>query len=344
MPRPTPFLLHAWLAAWWRWYGRNRQLAVHTARRSGRLVAALPLTEEPGDLGISIARFVGAPDSTFADVLLAAGEDAETARLLLRTAACRHGLLQLFTLGPESRLAGLVSPRALHPRARAPVMDIGNGWDETFARKTSSKRRALYRRRWRQLNGLGHVDVAIALDSADVEAALEDAFLIHARRWKGRGDVSHFADDTGRAFNRDALTALARREMTRIITLRCNGEPIAFSCNLALGDRMYVYRLGFDPRYAQWSPGILTTLESLRIGAAEGIRTVEFLRGTERYKVELADMIDVLSEAVVSGGGIRSALGGHVLMGGTRIRRATGRARRRARDATHALIERGGRR
>lgn len=343
MPRPTPFLLHDWLTAWVRCYGGDVRLAVHTARRSGRLVAALPLIETPTRLG-TIARFVGAPDSTFADVLLAESEGAETAGRLLRAAGERHGVIHLFTLAPESRVSSLVSASSLRPRARAPVMEIRAGWDETLAQKTSSKRRSLYRRRWRQLAALGDVDVDLANDEAGVEAALEDAFDIHSRRWEGRRDVSHFADGRGRDFNRDAVTALARRDMARIVTLRCRGDPIAFSCYLMLRGRMYLYRLAFDPEYARFSPGILTTLESLRIGAAEGLRTVEFLRGTERYKLELADRVDVLNEAIISGGGVRGAVGARVLAGGTRLHGAVEQGRRRTREAAQALIPRGGRR
>ena len=44
MPRPSPFMLHAWLDEWWRVnIGGDARLAVVSARRDGRLVGALPL-------------------------------------------------------------------------------------------------------------------------------------------------------------------------------------------------------------------------------------------------------------------------------------------------------------
>jgi CelD/BcsL family acetyltransferase involved in cellulose biosynthesis len=42
-PRPSPFMLHAWVTEWWRHHGDGVELAVHVARRDGRLLAALPL-------------------------------------------------------------------------------------------------------------------------------------------------------------------------------------------------------------------------------------------------------------------------------------------------------------
>ncbi len=43
MPRPSPWLLHGWLAEWWKHYGEGADLRVHVAFRDGRLVGALPL-------------------------------------------------------------------------------------------------------------------------------------------------------------------------------------------------------------------------------------------------------------------------------------------------------------
>ena len=42
MPRPSPFLLHGWLAEWWRHYGEGAEFAVQVARSDGRLAGALP--------------------------------------------------------------------------------------------------------------------------------------------------------------------------------------------------------------------------------------------------------------------------------------------------------------
>src|SRR5689334_19579260 len=61
-PRPSPFLLHGWLAAWWKHYGEGCRLAVVTARRGERLVGVLPLyVSRQGP--VRVARFLGAHES-----------------------------------------------------------------------------------------------------------------------------------------------------------------------------------------------------------------------------------------------------------------------------------------
>jgi len=336
MPRPTPFLLHGWLVPWWRHYGAGREPAIHVSRAGGRLAAALPLMVGRTCARTPVARFVGAPDSTLADIVAPAETDERTLHRLLDAAVAEHRLLDLYSLAPDGHLASILPARCLRTRTRAPVMDMRDGWEDVFARKTSGRRRALYRRRWRQLRAAGPVELSVATEERDVAPALEDAFRIHALRWRGRPDVSTFADERGREFNRAAMAALARSGCVRMVTLRVAGAPVAFTCSLHTGGRMFLYRLAFDPQYGRCSPGILVTLEAIRLAAEEGATHVEFLRGTERYKTELGDRFDVLSEAVVARGG-RAQVAKALVNGGTRANRAMVASRRAGRQLAKAL-------
>ena len=110
MARPSPFLLHGWLAAWWREYGDGATLAVHTARRHGELIGAAPMFVRPR-LGVSVASFLGGEHSALADLLLA--EDAEPAvagLLAKRIAGSEAGYVDVHGL-PET--AARASARAL---------------------------------------------------------------------------------------------------------------------------------------------------------------------------------------------------------------------------------------
>ena len=58
MPRPSPFLLHGWLAEWWRHYGEGAEFAVQVARSDGRLAGALPVVVRRR-AGVRVASFMG---------------------------------------------------------------------------------------------------------------------------------------------------------------------------------------------------------------------------------------------------------------------------------------------
>jgi CelD/BcsL family acetyltransferase involved in cellulose biosynthesis len=297
MPRPSPFLLHAWLLEWFRHYGSTSELAVQAVFHDGTLVGAFPLVHKTWR-GLRVARFLGGQQSSLADLLLAPSEDPKTGAMLIERASSEHDFAELFGLGADSRLARTAAPGRLHlfKRADAPVLDLTDDWDALYAAKVSAKKRSQHRRRLGQLQEQGSVEFSLARSRQEVELALGDAFRLHALRWEAhtRQDGSGFVTPTGVSFHRTALGALADQDVVRLMTLRFAGRAIAFSLAFALSGRLYGYRLGFDPSFARHSPGILTLLELIASASNEGIRRVEFLGAADRFKLELADHLEPL--------------------------------------------------
>jgi len=294
MARPSPYLLHGWLAAWWRHFGRGADLQVHVARRDGRLVGALPLVARRRR-GVRVARFVGAADSALADLLLADASDRESAAALAERAAAEdNDLAELFGLPAASRLAAALGPGRLEvvPRVAAPVLDLSAGWDALYRDRVSPKHRKAHRRNRRQLAAMGGLQTSEAATTLELGVALDEAFALHALRWRDRPDGSGFATARGRAFQRDAIRALAGT--ARIVTLRLDARPIAFTAFFLLGETMVLHRLAFDPQFGRWSPGALVTHDALAVGAARGARRVELLGGAEPYKRALTDRAEPL--------------------------------------------------
>jgi CelD/BcsL family acetyltransferase involved in cellulose biosynthesis len=310
MPRPSPFLLHAWLTTWWRHYGDATGLRVHVARRDGRLQGALPLHVARRS-GLRVLRFLGDESAALADVLVAADAPPDTAARLVGHATSDGGdFADLFGLPAGSRLAAATNGGlTLVPRVEAPVLELLPDWEAVYRSRTSSKRRGLHRRRRRQLAGLGELSIEVA-DSLDrLEPALEAAFALHEARWRDRPEGSGFATPAGRRFHRDALRAIAPLGVPRILVLRIAGRPVACNYFLLLGDRMYFHELAFDPEFARFSPGQVATLDAIAAAAEAGARRVEFLGGAERYKLELADRFEPLYQGLGLAGTRRGRAG-----------------------------------
>jgi CelD/BcsL family acetyltransferase involved in cellulose biosynthesis len=85
---------------------------------------------------------------------------------------------------------------------------------------------------------------------------------------------------------------------------------------------MFFLELAFHPDFGRFSPGWLATLEALSAAAADGARRVEFLGGTERYKLELTDRCEPLYQGL----GLASTRRGEA---GVRARTAAVTVRRR---------------
>ena len=307
MARPSPFLLHGWLLAWWRHLGARQDVRVYVADRGGRLVGALPVVIRR-QLGMRVAAFPGGGESALADLLLAAGESASTSEeLVRRVRGSGVDVLDLFGLPAGSRVSAALGRSSIRliPRLEAPILELGADWEAFYRTRLTRSRRGEIRRRSKKLAELGTLETAVARTPDDLEPALEDAFILHALRWEGRPDRSGFASHAGREFQRAALRALGPQDHARIVLLKCDGRPIAFHYDFVLWGRMYGHRLGFDPALARFGPGIINTLDALRLAAEEGIVRFEFLGGAEPYKLELFDRLEPLYQGFGFAGSVR---------------------------------------
>ena len=291
MPRPSPFLLHAWLLEWWRAYGDGASLAVHVARREGRLVAALPFVVRRRR-GLRVAELPGHSVFQLGDALLARDEPLSTLTGLVEHARGSHDYARLYGLPGSSRLEAVGA--ATVRRLEAPVVDLTPGWDAVYSGKVSARHRSGHRRERRRLADFGLLEVKVARTLPELESALEETFRVHELRWGGRPDGSDFASPRGRSFHRAAVRALAEADVPRVVTLSLDDRAIAFNFGLVSAGRFCSYRIGFDPEYSRFSPGYLNTLDALEAAAEEGLRAFEFLGGAEEHKLQLADRPDPL--------------------------------------------------
>jgi CelD/BcsL family acetyltransferase involved in cellulose biosynthesis len=328
MPRPSPFMLHAWVTSWWRHYGGDLQLRVHVVRRGERLVGALPLQVGRAS-GLRVAAFLGGTLTNFADALVEPGEDGVTDRLA--SAALRSGqdYARLHGLDAGARIARALGPRLeLVERVEAPVLDLSAGWDAVYASRVSSKRRAQHRRSRRRLAERGALDIRVARSPEEIDAVLDDTFRVHELRWAGEYDGSGYATPAGRSFHRDVLRRLAEQDLYRIVTLELDGTPIAFHSAFALCGRLYVHRIGFDPAFRDCTPGVLNTNDALEAAAAEGLTLVEFMGGADEAKLSLADGIRPMYDGFGLAASPQGRAAAALMARGLRLRKRLKRDRR----------------
>ena len=343
MPRPSPFLLHSWLLEWWRHYGRGADLVVHVAFRGDHLVGALPLCTRRR-FGLRVSEFVGGTWATLADALVAPGEDAQAVVAELAAAALEgeHDFADLFGLPGSSRLLAALPQGSLRlvQRLEAPVCDLGPSWEAAYTSRLSSKARSERRRRLRQLEQHGTVESEVARTREEIARAVEDAFVVHDLRWRGRRDASGFITETGKRFHRAALLALADQDVARGLTIRLDGRPIAFSLYLQLAGRSYGMNMAFDPAYAQYGPGSEAKLQAIEACWSEGIRRIELLGTAAEHKRRFTDRFEPVYEGIGLAGTRRGRAATEALLAGIRLRRALKRSKTARRLYGHMRLQR----
>jgi CelD/BcsL family acetyltransferase involved in cellulose biosynthesis len=323
MARPSPYLLHGWLVEWWRHYGRKATLAVHVAFEGDRLVGALPLLLRRR-LGLKVSEFLGGKKAQLADLMLSPDADGSAAGELADcVVASGHDYADLFGMPRNSRLAAALPSGSLRliERVEAPVLDLSGGWDAVYKEKVSSKARSNRRRRRRLLESEGAVEISVARTREELDAALDEAFRVHASRWHGRRDTSDFGTPTGMAFHRAAVLRLAEQDVPRLVTLSFRGRAIAFSLYFQLLDTVYGLTMAYDPEFARFAPGSEAMLSAFEAASAEGAQRVEFLGAAADHKDKFTDRMEPIYEGIGLASTVRGRAAVEALAGGIHVRR-----------------------
>lgn len=328
MPRPSPFLLNGWLLEWWRHFGGGQRLAVGAAFRGDRLVGGLPLFVRRR-LGLRTLEFVGGTKAALADVLLRPQESGSTAAVLAEAAdGPDHDFANVFGLPAESRLTQTPAWHDLRliERLESPVLDLSDGWDAVYERMFPPKARQNRRRRRRQLERLGSVELSIARRPEEVGPAFDDAARLYALRWRGRREGSGMMSATGAAFYRSALLRLAGQGVPRVLTLRVDGRPVAANVYLLLSRTLYGLVMAFDPAFARYAPGSETLYSTLEAGAGEGVTRAEFLGAATGHKQQFTDQVEPIYQGIGLARTVRGRVGAEALEAGIRVRRRAKRS------------------
>jgi hypothetical protein len=156
-----------------------------------------------------------------------------------------------------------------------PVVDVA-----AFAARTpSAKRRAQdIRRARRRAAEFGAPSVTVSSPGTDdVDDALDLAFEVEQRSWKGLAGTALAQDEVRRRFYRTYCRAAAEAGALRIAVLRFGTRVAAMQLAVEESEAMWLLKIGYDAEFAAASPGQILMFEMLERAADQGVRRYEFL-------------------------------------------------------------------
>ena len=316
------FATWEWSDAWWRHFGRGRELLLHACRsEGGRLVAVLPLYAGRRRLP-RVVRFVGHGPGDELGPVFASGEEIGVAQAL-RTAFDSSGADVLVgeQLPGDERWPELLGARSWRWEAN-PVLRIPDGgWDSYLSERSSNFRQQL-RRRSRELENEGKVGFRLA-DARSLDRDLDTLFALHRARWGTRG--TNFGDTP---FHRDVARVALDRGWLRLWLLELDERSVAAWLGYQVGKVGSYYQAGRDTAYERLSVGFLLLAHSLRSAMEEGATEYRFGRGAEGFKYRFTSEDPGLETVTLARG-----RAGQVALSGAR-------AARRARNGVRSLRRR----
>ena len=167
----------------------------------------------------------------------------------------------------------------------------------------------------------GEVEVEIGLRD---HGLLDELIALKREQYRRTGRHDVFAC----GWTRDLLHALMAAKTdsfgASIAVLRAGGRVCAMEYSLHAGERFHFWFPAYVPALARCSPGIILSMETMRLGAEQGYREFDYGFGGEAYKRYFCDKLQPVTEAVVLRPGLPSALGATA---GGLLRLAAGEAR-----------------
>jgi CelD/BcsL family acetyltransferase involved in cellulose biosynthesis len=165
-----------------------------------------------------------------------------------------------------------------------------------------------------------------------VRAALGDFFHLHGLRARSDAAIAHpdvSASPAARRFILDVCERFADRNAFRLFRVRIGGAVVAVRLAFVVGDSLYLYYSGYDPRYAKYSVMTTVVAESIKYAIAHGFRTVNLSTGGDVSKTRWGPEEVTYSDWVV----VSPSLRGRAVYGAIRAARAWFEAHARGRLA-----------
>ena len=291
----VPFLRHEYLRTWWQTRGGGEwpqaELAVITARRTGKLVGVAPL-------------FLTAHQGVPSLLLLGSIEISDYLDLIARPRDMQpflNGLLPwlesiplqwqkldlynlleytptLKALAGAAELAGwqMTTEQLQH----SPYIPLPGDW-ETYLASIDKKQRHEIRRKMRRLEEAGvPFRWYVASESSELDEEVEDFLALMAND----PEKQVFLTPLMREQMRMACRCAFDKGCLHLAFLEINGKKAAGNLSFDYLNRLWLYNSGVDRQFMEYSPGWVLLGHLLKWANENGRNEFDFMRGDEEYK------------------------------------------------------------
>ena len=317
----SPFLAFEWMRAWDRWLGVGGTARLIVARAGSQPVSVLPLwSPRPRRAGMGVRRlafmgerFVGADGL---DLLAEPGEEREAAAAVAGYLAGegRFDILELRGMPGDSPMLQQLAWRfgddrrfdfRLAAAELCPRLDLEGGWASV---RRQSRRGHEFGRKLRKLEQLDGYEYRASVTPEQASQAVERFLALHERRWEREGGSAATGWPQVKAFHREVAREAARCGLLRFEELWAEGACRASVYGVEHGPRFSFYQCGFDPAWTRQSVGFVALGLSIQGAAERGMRTYDFLRGTEPYKFDWAPAVGSTATVCIARRSARTSL------------------------------------
>jgi CelD/BcsL family acetyltransferase involved in cellulose biosynthesis len=161
-----------------------------------------------------------------------------------------------------------------------PLNDPSSALEE----RMSASRRSGLRRKQKAAEKHGAVKFTILRPRPEeLPRLLDEVFRVESSGWKGRAETGLQHDAQRASFFRMYCERIARQGALRLGFMTIGEATAAVRLDVVWGNNSWEFKIGFDERFADCSPGLLLSHEALKHGQAEGLAGHYFLGDFEPW-------------------------------------------------------------
>jgi CelD/BcsL family acetyltransferase involved in cellulose biosynthesis len=150
-----------------------------------------------------------------------------------------------------------------YARCTRATLEVAEAGERHINEQFSSQRLKALRRKRRQLEDSGPVTWTLQA-APEIEGCIDRFLHLEHSGWKGAAGESLLSSRANEAFFRDMVEGLRREGRVFFTELSVGSEVVSSTSNLVSGNEGFAFKIGWDPRYATMSVGILNEVELIR--------------------------------------------------------------------------------
>jgi len=154
-------------------------------------------------------------------------------------------------------------------------------------------------------------------DLPELHRGLERFLELHLMRANLEAAVTHpnrFESGVSRDFLHEVCERLSKRGAVRLFQLDVDGRFVAMRIGFVVGDSLYLYYSGFDPRWSRYSVMTTTVAEAIKYAISHGLKTVNLSPTLDISKARWGPRQVDYKSAYEHGGRLRSRIAGQAYM------------------------------
>lgn len=269
----TPFFTHHWLVSWWRAYESLYKFQVFCLYNNERLVGAIPIMFSKSSLGKLPLNKVSFLGGNWGIIDFPVKDEAEGwgktfLSWLFKEKAKEWEVLELGPLNAFSNHTNTFlkaleirkTPYKCHEISN-PYLSLAVTWEQFLNQRSKNFRRTL-KKKEKEAQG-GSLFMNRRLINPTAKDLGDAIFEVSQKSWQGEQGVAVANTEEGKSFYK--LLCAGNEEFSIDLSMLYSGDQcVAYLLGLLKGRIYYAFDTGFDPAYADYSPGLLIHLHVLK--------------------------------------------------------------------------------